>query len=83
MRCKECLSTQLITNRKSGTIVCESCGLVQSNSLIDEGAEWRNFGSDGNDGGKTDMNRVGGTLNPYLSSGGLDTYVKGQGADLF
>ena len=75
--CKECFSTSLITNRKSGTIVCETCGLVQSNRLIDESAEWRNFGSDGNDGDKADMNRVGGTLNPYLSNGGLETNVKG------
>jgi len=27
-QCRECFSTSLITNRKSGTIVCESCGLV-------------------------------------------------------
>ena len=43
--------------------------------------EWRNFGSD--DNGKADMNRVGGTINPYLSNGGLDTNVKGTGADQY
>lgn len=80
-QCKECFSTSLITNRKSGTIVCESCGLVQSNSLIDESAEWRNFGSD--DGDKADMNRVGGSINPYLSNGGLETNVKGSGLDQY
>lgn len=49
--------------------------------MIDETAEWRNFGSD--DNGKADMNRVGGTVNPYLSNGGLDTNVKGSGADQY
>ena len=29
------------------------------------------------------MNRVGATLNPYLSNGGLETDVKGSGADQY
>jgi len=29
------------------------------------------------------MNRVGGTINPYLSNGGLETNVKGSGLDQY
>lgn len=29
------------------------------------------------------MNRVGGTINPYLSSGGLETTIKGSGAEKY
>lgn len=79
--CQECKSTLLTQNTKQGNIVCQACGLVQSSRIIDETAEWRNFGSDnaGNDN-KADMNRVGGKTNPFLSNSGLDTSVKGTNA---
>lgn len=48
---------------------------------MDETAEWRSFG-DGDDG-KTDMNRVGGKTNPFLSNSGLDTSIKGTNAALY
>lgn len=83
IRCHECDSTKLINNVKQGTIVCEQCGLVQHSSCIDESAEWRNFGGDGDNTGKADMNRVGGTINPFLSNGGLETNVKGSGAEQY
>lgn len=57
-------------NRKEGTIVCTSCGLVQKSSIIDETSEWRNF-----DNSDNTANRVGGKLNPYLSDFGLSTVV--------
>jgi transcription initiation factor TFIIIB Brf1 subunit/transcription initiation factor TFIIB len=56
--------------------VCTACGLVQQSRIIDETSEWRNFGSDHGDG-KSNANRVGGRLNPYLSDFGLSTVVKG------
>lgn len=57
--------------------MCTACGLVQQSRIIDETSEWRNFGSDHGDG-KSNANRVGGRLNPYLSDFGLSTVVKGQ-----
>jgi transcription initiation factor TFIIIB Brf1 subunit/transcription initiation factor TFIIB len=63
-----------------GNIVCQRCGLVQKSRLIDETAEWRNFGvnekGEGGNGG--DKSRVGGELNPFQSDFGLQTSIRGQ-----
>jgi len=80
-KCEECAGQFLITNSVMGTICCQTCGLVQSARIIDESAEWRSFG-ESNDG-KTDMNRVGGKVNPYLSNLGIETNVKGNNANLY
>jgi transcription initiation factor TFIIB len=72
----ECKSEGMVTNAKQGVVVCTTCGLVISSRIIDESAEWRNFGE--SDDGKTDMNRVGGKNNPFISTGGLDTHISGS-----
>jgi transcription initiation factor TFIIIB Brf1 subunit/transcription initiation factor TFIIB len=75
-KCSDCGKfSEFVVNRKEGTIVCTSCGLVQKSRIIDETSEWRNFSSDD---GKSNPNRVGGKLNPFLSDFGLSTVVKGQ-----
>lgn len=80
-KCQECKGESLIQNTKQGNIVCQICGLVQSSRIIDETAEWRNFGDD--DGNKTNMNRIGGVINPYVSNSGIETSVMGKNANLY
>jgi transcription initiation factor TFIIIB Brf1 subunit/transcription initiation factor TFIIB len=67
-----------MTNRKEGTLVCTSCGIVAKSGLIDETSEWRNFGNDNGGEAHSSANRVGGRLNPYLSDFGLSTVVNGH-----
>ena len=42
-RCRSCLSASLRVDWQAGDRVCTSCGLVDEEHLLDEGAEWRNF----------------------------------------
>jgi len=71
-QCEECKSKDLVTKQREGTIVCQSCGLVQQSRIIDETSEWRTFSTEtSNSGGNP--SRVGGRLNPYLSNYGIDT----------
>ena len=41
--CPECGNTNLISDSTRGEIICNSCGLVLSQKIIDSGAEWRAF----------------------------------------
>ncbi|CDW73110.1 transcription initiation factor iib [Stylonychia lemnae] len=78
-RCDECKKAELVTNHVEGTIVCQNCGLVQQQRIIDDSSEWRTFSSETSSGG-ANPSRVGGRLNPYLSNYGIDTRVTGNNA---
>src|SRR2546426_11418398 len=45
-RCPECKGEHLVRDYERAEIVCEDCGLVLENSLIDEGPEWRALDSE-------------------------------------
>ena len=81
-KCFECFSKDLVTKTREGTIVCQNCGLVQQQRIIDESSEWRTFSSETANSG-ANPSRVGGKLNPYLSNYGIDTQVKGVNASEF
>src|SRR2546426_5600227 len=40
LRCPECGSEHIVRDYARGEIVCDTCGLVISESQIDEGPEW-------------------------------------------
>mmetsp|Transcript_20308 Transcript_20308/g.43947 ORF Transcript_20308/g.43947 Transcript_20308/m.43947 type:complete len:624 (-) Transcript_20308:405-2276(-) len=42
-RCRGCLSTDLRVDWSAGDRVCTSCGLVDEERLLEQGAEWREF----------------------------------------
>src|SRR6266849_4523740 len=42
-RCPECNSTHLAVNYERGELICEECGLVLDDQMIDQGPEWRAF----------------------------------------
>src|SRR2546427_86641 len=45
-RCPECKGEHLVRDYERAEIVCNDCGLVLDESLIDEGPEWRAFDSE-------------------------------------
>src|SRR2546428_2183702 len=49
-RCPECNSGHLSFDYERGELICEECGLVLTDQMIDQGPEWRAF--DGEQGGK-------------------------------
>lgn len=48
----------------AGDIVCDSCGLVLDNHIVDVRSEWRSFANDDHNG--EDPSRVGDSANPLL-----------------
>ena len=42
-RCPECNSAHLVRDYERGELVCEDCGIVIDDQLIDQGPEWRAF----------------------------------------
>src|SRR2546422_11778752 len=49
-RCPECNSGHLSFDYERGELICEECGLVLTDQMIDQGPEWRAVG--GEQGGK-------------------------------
>lgn len=45
-RCPECDSPHLIRDYERAEVICEDCGLVLDERMIDEGPEWRAFDSE-------------------------------------
>jgi transcription initiation factor TFIIB len=41
MKCPECEGAHLVRDYNRGELVCEDCGLVLDEQLIDQGPEWR------------------------------------------
>lgn len=85
-RCDECHTPDVVVhNLREGTAVCQVCGSVKEDSVIDESAEWRNFGNDGSgkaDGSLSNGDRTGGNVNFDLDSYGMETMITGgTGAD--
>src|SRR2546426_12471262 len=45
-QCPECRGDHLVRDYSRAEIVCEDCGLVLDDMIIDEGPEWRAVGSE-------------------------------------
>ncbi len=41
--CSECGSRELVTDRDTGEVLCSRCGLVMSDTILDQKPEWRAF----------------------------------------
>ena len=73
--CTFCHSKTIFMDYKQGDAVCTSCGLVNSERLVYEGAEWRDF-SAVNDEEKKNSQRAGGVVDESRWNGGLEpTYL--------
>lgn len=77
--CVDCNSSDLLTDHVNGMIICQNCGIIQEESIIDESPEW-NFGQEDAMYGK-DPARCGCPVNPLLEKSSMSTMIgKGGGA---
>lgn len=70
-RCPECGSLDLERDDYRAELVCNSCGLVIEDDLIDQGPEWRDF----NIYERYGSSRVGSPANPMIPDKGLSTEI--------
>jgi len=77
--CPECGNTNLVSDNSRGEIICNVCGLVLSQKLIDSGPEWRAFSSEE----ANKKARVGAPTTLTLHDKGLSTMIGWQNKDAF
>src|SRR2546421_10934968 len=69
--CPECSSEHLVRDYARGELVCDSCGLVISESAIDEGPEWAAYSVEENDR----LARTGAPRSSVAGAAGLTTVI--------
>ncbi|TLZ56681.1 MAG: transcription initiation factor IIB [Methanobacteriota archaeon] len=69
--CPECSSEHLVRDYARGELVCDSCGLVISESAIDEGPEWAAYSVEENDR----LARTGAPRSSVAGASGLTTVI--------
>ena len=77
-KCPECGSTKMRREAERGEIVCQKCGLVVSEDMVDLGKEWRSFDSDQYD----EQSRTGSPMKFVKLNKGLVTMIDRRGTDL-
>ncbi|MDH4123463.1 MAG: transcription initiation factor IIB [Thermoplasmata archaeon] len=78
-RCPECNSSHLVRDPERGELVCEDCGLVLDDKLIDQGPEWRAF--DVEQGEK--RARTGAPMTYTIHDKGLSTEISWKNKDSY
>jgi transcription initiation factor TFIIB len=76
-RCTNCGSTHLTRDYERGELVCDECGLVLEESMIDQGPEWRAF--DAEQGEK--RTRTGAPTTLTIHDKGLSTEIGWKNRD--
>jgi len=77
--CPECGNKNLISDNSRGEIICDSCGLVLKQRIIDSGPEWRAFSSEE----ANKKARVGAPTTLTLHDKGLSTMIGWRNKDAF
>jgi len=67
--CEECGVTDWSTDISRGEVICNSCGIVVEENVVDPGAEWTNYDS------TSDRSRVGAPATYTLADRGLNTSI--------
>lgn len=70
--CPEHPYAPLIEDYRAGDMICQECGLVVGDRVVDVGSEWRTFS---NEKSNADPSRVGGSENPLLNGTDLTTVI--------
>src|SRR6056297_2886829 len=78
-QCPECESDNLVTSGDSNEIVCEDCGLVIEEQMIDRGPEWRAF----NHSERESKSRVGAPTTQTMHDKGLTTQIDWKNKDAY
>jgi len=77
--CPECGNNNLISDDSRGEIICNFCGLVLKQKIIDSGPEWRAFSSEE----ANKKARVGAPTTLTLHDKGLSTMIGWRNKDAF
>mgnify|MGYP003113962331 CR=1 FL=1 len=77
VKCPECDSRNLDRDETHGEIVCQDCGLVLEDNIIDQGAEWRVFSPEQGD----QRARTGAPMSQMMHDKGLSTDLDWQNKD--
>jgi len=79
VKCPECGSTHLSRDFSRAELVCEDCGLVIDEDLIDHGPEWRAFDSDQ----REKRARTGAPMTYTIHDKGLSTVIDWKNRDSY
>ncbi|WP_323675892.1 transcription initiation factor IIB [Halorubellus sp. PRR65] len=77
--CPECNSDRLVTSGDGDELVCDDCGLVLEEDMIDRGPEWRAF----NHGERESKSRVGAPTTQTMHDKGLTTQIDWKDKDAY
>ena len=77
-KCPECGSTRIIQDYERGELICATCGLVLSESMVDQGPEWRAFDSEQRD----KRARTGAPVKLMRPNKGLSTEIDQYNRDI-
>lgn len=58
LKCRECNSTNLMNDTRSGDIICVSCGEVLAQRVVDDRPEWINYKQDGKKQQRTRVEKI-------------------------
>ncbi|MCS4541360.1 MAG: transcription initiation factor IIB [Euryarchaeota archaeon] len=78
-KCPECGSTNLIRDYERAEVVCQSCGLVIDQQIIDMGPEWRAFDQEQ----RVKRSRVGAPMTYTIHDKGLSTMIDWRNKDFY
>ncbi len=79
VECPECGSRDLIRDYERAELVCDSCGLVIDEDLMDMGPEWRAFDHDQ----RIKRSRVGAPMTYTIHDKGLSTMIDWRNRDAY
>lgn len=77
--CPECSSARLVSNESAGELVCDGCGLVVAENIVDRGPEWRAFDEVERD----NKSRVGAPTTRTMHDKGLTTEIDWRNRDAY
>ncbi len=79
VHCIECGSTDIIWDETRGEIICNNCGLVIKEHMMDMGPEWRSYTAEE----RKKRSRVGSPINYSIHDKGLSTMIGRENRDTY
>jgi len=77
IKCPDCKSKKIEKDSEHGELICQNCGIVLDDDLIDYGPEWRAFDSEQ----EKQRARTGSPMNELIYDKGLSTTISWQNKD--
>jgi len=79
IRCNECGSLNVVCDDTRGEIICNDCGLVIEEHMVDQGPEWRSYTAEE----RKKRDRVGSPMNYSIHDKGLSTIIGPENRDIY